>query len=411
MRFYSSDASRELRRALELDPGFVAAKIQLLDHARDPQERERLLAEIRTADLEPLTDRERFLVEWVRARTAPDRERARQVLAAFVAEHPRDPWGLLTAAAEAFDREDYEAAERHYRRLLAVDPNWVVAQNLLGYMAMARGDFADAEEQFRTYAFVAPDQANPHDSLGELLAITGRIEEARAAFERALALRPDFCASYEHLIRLEIFLGTAERFEPILVRADQHCPQRDAAAYRCRARWFTAYFARDWEAPWREGFLDCSLPPEEAEKATPAPDVLAHRFALLAGREADAEAQRQRLRHVLEKVQGEGRQATWLAVVHGHFEGVDRLAAGQPAAAADSFRAADRRAVYWGLNEGQLKLFNLLNLAAALERAGDPSGSRGVVEQVAAVNRPFAERYHGVLERCPGPPGQAAGAP
>jgi tetratricopeptide (TPR) repeat protein len=191
MRFYIADAADNFRKALELDPQFAAAKVQLADLSRDGDERKRLRQELETTDLSRLNERERFLVELTRGK----REEVPARVARYLADHPREPWGLFVAAGQTWDREEFDSAAELYKRLLEVDPNWVLARNNLGYMAMAQARFAEAEEQFRTYAYVAPDQANPHDSLGELLSLLGRYEEARSELERALAIRPDFCAS------------------------------------------------------------------------------------------------------------------------------------------------------------------------------------------------------------------------
>src|SRR5690606_28835679 len=192
MRFYFADARAAYLRALDLDPGFVAAKIALLDSEVDRDERARLIDELRAVDRETLTERERFLLDVLFARVDEDPVGRSARIEGYLELHPDDPWALVNAASDSWARQDWEAAEQRYRRLLEVDPNWVLAHNHLGYIAMARGRFAEAESRFRTYKFVAPDQANPHDSLGELLVLLGRYDEARAELEEALAIRPDF---------------------------------------------------------------------------------------------------------------------------------------------------------------------------------------------------------------------------
>src|SRR4029078_10139489 len=83
----------------------------------------------------------------------------------------------------------WDDAEKTFQELLAIEPNWVDAQNKMGYLSMALGRFAESEDRFRTYRFVAPDQANPHDSLGELLVLTGRFDEAQSELHAALRIR------------------------------------------------------------------------------------------------------------------------------------------------------------------------------------------------------------------------------
>ncbi len=395
MRFYLLDAAADFRQALALDPAFAAAKLQLAAVTVDGEERKRLRQELENIDVANLRERERFLVEMARS----PRERQSELAASYLESHPRDPWGLYVAAGQAWDREDFTAAAELYERLLEVDPNWVLARNNLAYLAMAQARFAEAEEQLRTYAYVAPDQANPHDSLGELLSLLGRYDEARSEFERSIAIRPDFCASYQHLAGIAIFEGKPEEIPPLAARLARHCPADQAAALDCEARLFAAFITMDFAAPWRDGFAACAGKPGGR-------GILFYRLALLAGQSADFESEEAALAQRVEEshkgTYGKGR-ARVLQVDSLHQQGLKKLAEGDPNSAADLFRAADERATYWGVDEGRTKLFNKLNLALALERAGQSEESASVLAAVRAVNPAFAGVYASLPERTPGP--------
>ncbi len=394
MRFYIFDAAASFRKALELDPQFAAAKVQLAAVTVDGEERKRLRQELESIDVSRLNERERFLVELAHG----EREQQPELCARYLERHPQDPWALYVAAGQAWDREDWTAAADFYQRLLQVDPNWVLARNNLGYLAMAQAKFAEAEEQFRTYAYVAPDQANPHDSLGELLSLVGRYEEARAELERALSIRPDFCASYEHLAGIAIFEGKPEEIPPLAERLGAHCLPEMKAALECEARYFSAFISKDFEAPWRDGFASCAGKPGYRGS-------LFYRLALLAGREAEVAEEDAALAKAVEASReggfGKGK-ARVLQVQALHNQGLRKLGAGDARAAADLFRAADDRATFWGVDEGRTKLFNQLNLALALDRAGEAQEAEAVLETVRAVNPAFARTYPEIAARSPG---------
>ena len=395
MRFYLPDAAASFRKALELDPDFAAAKVQLLAVASDGDERKRLHQELDRIDLSRLNERERFLVEVARSR----HEDQPAISDRYLASHPEDPWALFAVAGQAWEREEWDAAAGLYTRLLQVDPNWVLARNNLGYLAMAQARFAAAEEQFRTYAYVAPDQANPHDSLGELLSLVGRYEEARSEFERALSIRPDFCASYEHLAGIAIFEGRPDEMPPVIARAGENCPPEMKSALECGYRFFAAFIANDFDAPWRDGFASCTGKAGDR-------GLLFHRMALLAGREEEAAAEEAALeKYVVESRKagyGKGKARSMEAQAL-HAKGVRKLSAGEPQAAAELFRSADLTASYWGVGEGRLKLFNLLNLALALDRTGVTREAEAARAKVRAVNPAFASTYAALAERTPGP--------
>lgn len=384
LRLYEADAAAAFRRALELDPEFAAAKVQLASVTRLAEERQRLFEELGAIDLSRLTQRERFLVEIALAAKEPERQR--QLVDRAYAEHPEDPWVLFVAAGQAWDREDWSEAERLFGELLSVDPNWVMAHNHLGYLAMSQARFERSEEHFRTYAFVAPDQANPHDSLGELLALRGRYSEAREEIELALAEKPDFCASYINLIGLSIFQARTDDFEPVIARMRANCPEPLARDVECEVALIEALLESDFERPWRDGSVECAI-----EDGRGGPVV--HRLALLAGRDEIARAEEERLRGALADLPAgaaKGR-ARRLEFELRHAEGVRALLEGDAAAAVAKLRAADEHAVYWGAAEGRFKLFNLLHLAIACERANDARGAESALAAVRAVNPAYVE--------------------
>ncbi len=395
MKLYGRDAHSAFLRALDLDPDFAAPRLMLLD-SDDKAMQEDLVRDLRAIDLERLTERERFLVEHALDRIDHADAAARERIERYVAEHPRDPWGHFLAGARAWERADREQAEEIYARLLEIDPNWVVAHNHLGYLAMAEGRFSDAETHFRTYAFVAPDQANPHDSLGELEMLLGRYDEARAELERALAIRPDFCSSYGNLFTIAMLERRQADLDPLLTRIQANCPPRMAASMRCVAQMVDALFTGDWDAPWRDGYAGCLR--ENGERG-----VFLHRMALLSGRQDEARLEEQFFAERAAKLP-EGDKDQGPRIVLLHLQGVRDLAEGRPVEAAGKFREVERLSRFWGSGDGRMKLFNRLNLALALERSGDAAGAAAAAASVDAVNPKFAPLF-GDFDRCsPAPP-------
>jgi tetratricopeptide (TPR) repeat protein len=396
MRFYMQDAVEHFRRAVELDPSFAAARVQLLEVSGSPEERQRMAEALATIDPDTLNERERFLVELALARSKHDPDRFTDVVDRFVTARPEDPWALYLKATLAWEKQEWGEAEALYQRLLQIDPNWVMARNHLGYLAMAQGRFADAEESFRTYAFVAPDQANPHDSLGELMVLVGRYDEAREELEAGLALRPDFCASYRNLIGIGVFEGRVDEIERVLGRVEDHCSPREIESIRCDVRMLEAYLSEDYDLPWRENLDACLSTPGER-------GPIFHLLALLTGRDELARSEEEAWRARLEKsARYEGKMGGPRALLQ-HLEGVRLLAEGDPGGAAERFLEADEQMHYWGLNDGRMKLYNRMLLAVALERAGDEAAARKVLDQVRAVNPRWAEKYSEVRARTPAP--------
>ncbi len=388
-KLYHSDAVAHYRRAVQLDPGFTMAKLVLCSTLEDRERRDQLERELRETDPSPLTEREQFLLSYHLARYAEEVDKAEQILGEYLESHPDDPFALYARSSEAWAKQDWEEAELYSMKLLATDPNWVTAQNRLGYTSMAQGHFAEAEDRFKTYKFIAPDQANPYDSLGELLVLLGRYEEAEAELEGALGIRPDFCASYGNLVSLAILRGRPDDAEPILERVRENCGEGQVAQQRCSVAVWRELLAGDLEAAWQAGQEACV---DIGKRASI--ELVRHRLALATGRREEALALEEKVRGRLEEGSWEGGYAMdgGKGLLR-HMEGVRRAADGEYAEAEELLLEADGNLAYWGSQQGFLKLHNLLSLAWLYERMGDRLAAETVFERVWAVNPEFVRRF------------------
>jgi hypothetical protein len=186
---------------------------------------------------------------------------------------------------------------------------------------------------------------------------------------------------------------------PILSRVKENCPPEMADALSCESRLFDAFISGDFAAPWRDGFASCAGKPGNR-------GILFHRLAVLAGRNDEAAAEEAALEQSLLESHkagyGKGK-ARMVEAESLHERGVRKLAEGDSQTAAELFRKADGAVSYWGVGEGRLKLFNLLNLALALDRSGAQQEAEAARMEVAAVNPAFGATYAALPERTPGP--------
>lgn len=383
MRLHHQDARDHFNRAVDLDPNFAAA--QLMAYRVMPyDQREELLREIKRIDTSGLLDHERFLIDYELARSDSNQELSEQLLDDFLDEHPRSPWGLEKRAAAAWQRYDFAVAEKYYETLLEAEPNWVTAENNLGYIAMSRGDFAAAEEHFRTYQYIAPDQANPHDSRGELLTLVGEYEEAWQEFDKALEVRPDFCATYGHQISLAGFAGFRDRIAGVIEASRAHCDEATVARQICHAQLVSDYLDGNAEAWLGDRGDDC------LEKVRG--HLLLHRMAVLEGAEAFALGCEERLDKWQEELSRQGVvKKNPAAGFQLYFEGSRLLAEGEIEAAIERLAEADELLFYMGHEVGLVKLVNQVDLVIALELAGEKKAAKARLADLLAVN-PQMER-------------------
>lgn len=385
-KYYHAEALAHYQRAAELDPEFAMARLKqlALTPYAEKDEIERLAGELRAVNTERLTERERFLITHRLARMDKQNARAQNLLTAYVAEHPQDPFALSILCDYAWTRQDWPEAESCYRRLLKIDPNWVNAQNHLGYTAMAQGRFREAEELFRTYLFIAPDQANPHDSLGEMLTLLGRYQEAEQELTEAVRVKPDFCPAWLHLLTGDLDQRRFERARTRLAEIGEldACEPMWLATESCRISLREALVRADFEAAWAASASpQCQTRPDELS-------ILRYRAALGSGRLEEARAMEEK---VDEQSTHFAKEEPFLIALAAHMAGLRLLAAGDAQSAVAELRKADERLVYWGNGQGSFKLLNRLDLSAALEEAGEAEAAAEVIEQVRAVNPAMAE--------------------
>ena len=378
-RYYPSEAIEHFGNALELDSEFAVAKIFLLQSTRfDKYEHwDDQLEELRGLSTAALTPRERFLVRYGIATLDEERSEADRILETYLREHPDDAFGLEIRCDRLWRSDHADKAELCYTDLLKAEPNWVQAENRLGYLAMSQGRFQEAEEHFRTYRYIAPDQANPHDSLGELLILLGRYDEARAELGEALSIRPDFCNSYRNLAAMVLYTSQASGANEIVERAAEHCGDEFATQLGCIVEFNLAFVEEEWE------WLATSAA-KACVRRDPGLLWMVHRGTVMIGE--------LRLARKIEKAVSEIKYKMPTATQL-HLKGVRLCAEGKAKGASSSFEGADRQLGYQSLQTGMLKLFNRLNWAHALELRDDSEEAEKLVASVAEVNPDLANRY------------------
>lgn len=389
-RLYRREAIEHLERAAALDPDFLMPKLMLIQlRAMEKEQVSALIDEVRAIDLDHVTSRERLLTETTLASIDRQPERAEQLVADYLERYPEDPWAVSMRCDLLWSRHDWQPAQQCYRRLIEVEPNWVEAQNRLGYVAMAQGKFAEAEEQFEIYRFVAPDQPNPHDSLGELLMIIGRWREARQELEQALAIKPDFCASWGNLVQLSVLESDYDAAEATLeqARKSDGCPPQELEAMACRLKMWRAFDAGDWTGT--VGVFSAEACPKRTGDVT----VLAYRAALAAGDEAAlAEIES----HVAELAETYGDHEPTTGALLAHLQGIRLVDSGDPAAAVEKFRQADRALGYWTGGQAYLKLANRQALYRALKATGRTAEAEKLMAELRRTNPQLTERWRGL---------------
>ena len=150
---------------------------------------------------------------------------------------PDDRNSLLAAGVQQLQTGQLDAAEGHFKGVLALDPNDADALHLLGLARHRAGHLQDAVETvqravdlapsnvgflnnlglirqaagqpgealdcFRKIADITPDAPEIHINLGNALKDLGQPEDAMASYRKALALKPDYPEAHFNLATVQ----------------------------------------------------------------------------------------------------------------------------------------------------------------------------------------------------------------
>ena len=389
-KLYYEDQMRHLERALELDPDFALARLWSLEpmFREDEEAAKAEWDKVLAADTSMLTPRERFYFERSRLIRAERREEIDSLLDQYLADYPNDPYLLNEKAVQHWSRDEFDDAERLYRQLVEIAPNWVIAYNQLGYINMSKGRFAEAEERFKSYRFIAPDQANPHDSLGELFIALGRNDEAEESFEAAIEIKPDFWAAYNHIALMKSFNGDIEGAREILDRAKTAgIPDDWVAEMDCLVQYMELRNTGSWQE-----ILELAETSKCVEKSDINFQKLTTHLAACEVGDWDSALEIERGgEEILAEIESEGKRigARHREMLHAaveHLQGVRLALQGDYGEAEKLLRAADERVTWVEAPVAIFKLYNRMILAELLLADGQDAEAHGLLAKVRGVN-------------------------
>jgi predicted TPR repeat methyltransferase len=99
-----------------------------------------------------------------------------------------------------------EAAE-NYRKILADEPAFVPAINMLGNALVDLGDYEEAIKEYERALAIEPEYFAAHYNKGNALFKLDRLDEAAAAYRRAIEIKPDFPNAHFNLGNAYLDLG------------------------------------------------------------------------------------------------------------------------------------------------------------------------------------------------------------
>lgn len=179
-----ASSGAEFERAAAADPDFGQTYIawaRWLASRGERQESLRVLgvAQSRRERIAPV---ERAEIAAFAAQLAGDRATQTRALGELAALTPSDSQLTRSLGQLEFAARNLDAAEKWYRRALAIEPASPDLWNMLGYAQAYHGKFEAARQSLAEYSKLASDDPNALDSLGEVNFMAGDFTQAEKGF-------------------------------------------------------------------------------------------------------------------------------------------------------------------------------------------------------------------------------------
>jgi tetratricopeptide (TPR) repeat protein len=188
--------SREyFQKAVQADPDFAMAHLYL---AQTQATAKGFFEELEKAVAlkDDVSEGERFWILGLQAGSNGDVALQDKYYSKLVMAYPNDERACNLCGNFLFGQQRYEDAIELYEKGVAINPDYSLNYNMLGYSHRFMGNYEEAEKAFQKYIALVPDDPNPHDSYAELLMKMGKYEKSIEHYKKALSVNPSFIASH-----------------------------------------------------------------------------------------------------------------------------------------------------------------------------------------------------------------------
>jgi tetratricopeptide (TPR) repeat protein/tRNA A-37 threonylcarbamoyl transferase component Bud32 len=233
----SETAHAEFKSALESDPDFAIARLQLAEVKMFRGDRDEARVEGRAA----LTKTNRLIefdvlrIKALLARLDAKPSEERSFLMRLIEAFPLKKEYLYEFAESYFHSGDGMEAIPYYERALGLDPQYALAHNHIAFCYAWTGDHAEAETHLLEYVKL-DNTANSYDSLASGYMFAGRYGQALEALEKGKALDARLDYLHGNFAVIYQLLGALVKSEASL-KSQSDVSTREAARLDVSFRW------------------------------------------------------------------------------------------------------------------------------------------------------------------------------
>jgi tetratricopeptide (TPR) repeat protein len=204
--FFFAEARDLFARAVKEDPGFAMAYFQWAQVSTNTEDfLTRLGKAVELVDKVP--EVEKLVILSGKAQSDGDNPKAFDYLNQAVKIYPNGKRLSFMLGNYYYGQQDFANAEKEYRKVIAIDPNFALPYNILAYLLSSLNRYDESIELLQKYAELRPKDPNPHDSMGEIYLYQGKHDLSIKEYGNSLSLDSTFVISLAGLGHNHIFMG------------------------------------------------------------------------------------------------------------------------------------------------------------------------------------------------------------
>ncbi len=205
------EANKLFESAVEKDPAFSYAYLNIANSAASPQEFKENL-DLAMEHIAGKSEGERLLIEINRTFLDNDAEKRIKLAKTLVEKYPRSPRAWLTQGAMQATLNDNEAARESMKKAVELDPQMIAAHVALGfsYLFSDPKDFTLAKQFMAKCVELNPGEAKGYENLGDVHRAMKDLTRAREYYSEALEKDPTLSVASLKKGHINSFLGNFE---------------------------------------------------------------------------------------------------------------------------------------------------------------------------------------------------------
>jgi tetratricopeptide (TPR) repeat protein len=231
-KFNRHESKELLEKAIKLDSTFASSYL-LLSFLQDTYRDHLFYLEKAISLADRVSDGERWMILAAKAQMNGFSLQQKEYNHKLAEAYPRDEFAHIGLANYYFFiQRDYQKAVEIYNKAIAINPEYSLPYNQIGYCYRFLEKYKEAEDAFKKYIKLVPDSPNPYDSYAELLLRMGEFEVSIEYYEKALTIDSTYQASHRgiatNLVLMRKYQEAYRQIKELYRMADNYTERRFA---------------------------------------------------------------------------------------------------------------------------------------------------------------------------------------